>query len=176
LDFTKKLIAIRISQPVFQRRKFFLGRAIRGSEVKDISFFSPVGEEMSDGDWNAGFVKCLGIRLAGDLINDETERGEPVVGETLLVLLNGHWEPISFSMPPTKHGHVWERLLDTADPSSVSRAYEGESEYPLGERSLVVLVTRTPEEKGETVKPSEVKAAQLRAKSGVRTPPGPSPI
>jgi isoamylase len=176
LEFTKKLIAIRISQPVFQRRKFFLGRAIRGSEVKDISFFSPVGEEMSDGDWNAGFVKCLGIRLAGDLINDETERGEPVVGETLLVLLNGHWEPISFSMPPTKHGHVWERLLDTADPSSVSRAYEGESEYPLSERSLVVLVTRTPEEKGETVKPSEVKAAQLRAKSGVRTPPGPSPI
>ena len=176
LEFTKKLILIRMTQPVFQRRKFFLGRAIRGSDVKDISFFSPSGEEMSDGDWNAGFVKCLGIRLAGDLINDETERGEPVVGETLLMLLNGHWEPIPFTLPPTMHGHIWERLLDTADTSPESRAFEGESEYPLQDRSLVVLVTRKPEEKGQTVTSAEVKAAAAKAKSGVRTPPGPSPI
>ena len=43
LEFTKKLLFIRMTQPVFQRRKFFIGRAIRGSDVKDISFFSPVG-------------------------------------------------------------------------------------------------------------------------------------
>ena len=36
---------------------------------------------MSDEDWNAGFVKCLGVRLAGDLISDVDERGEPIVGE-----------------------------------------------------------------------------------------------
>ena len=151
LEFTRKLIHIRTTQPVFQRRKFFLGRAIRGSDVKDISFLTPAGDEMSDGDWDAGFVKCLGIRLAGDLINDENERGEPVVGETLLVLLNGHWEPISFTLPPTMHGHLWERLLDTAEPSPGPMAYEGESTYALRERSLVVLVTRLPEEKGQTV-------------------------
>ena len=125
LEFTKKVLFIRMTQPVFQRRKFFLGRAIRGSDVKDISFFSPSGDEMSDGDWNAGFVKCLGIRLAGDLINDESERGEPIVGETLLVLLNGHWEPIPFTLPPTLHGHLWERLLDTAETSPTLAAFEG---------------------------------------------------
>ena len=32
LEFTRKLIFIWRSQPVFQRRKFFLGRAIRGSD------------------------------------------------------------------------------------------------------------------------------------------------
>ncbi len=32
-----------------------------------------------------------------------------------------------------------------------SRAFEGEGEYPLQERSLVVLVTRKPEENGQTV-------------------------
>jgi glycogen operon protein len=98
LDFTRKLLFIRRSQPVLHRRKFFLGRAIRGSEIKDISFFNPSGQEMSDEDWNSGFVKCLGVRLAGDLINDENERGEPIVGETLLMLLNGHWEPIPFTL------------------------------------------------------------------------------
>ena len=41
LEFTRKLIFIRRSQPVFQRRKFFLGRAIRGSKVKDISSSAP---------------------------------------------------------------------------------------------------------------------------------------
>ena len=110
-------------------------------------------------------MKCLGIRLAGDLINDENERGEPIVGETLLMLLNGHWEPIPFTLPPTMHGHIWERLLDTADTSPASRAFEGEGEYPLQERSLVVLVTRKPEEKGQTVTAAEAKAASFARRS-----------
>ena len=54
LEFTRKVISIRRGQPVFQRRKFFLGRAIRGSKVKDISFLTPSGTEMSDEDWNSG--------------------------------------------------------------------------------------------------------------------------
>ncbi len=80
LEFVKKAVRIWHEQPVFQRRKFFQGRPLRGSGIKDISFFDPAGKEMSDEDWNAGFVKCLGVRLAGDLIDDEDERGEPIVG------------------------------------------------------------------------------------------------
>jgi glycogen operon protein len=176
LEFTKKLVFIRMTQPVFQRRKFFIGRAIRGSNVKDISFLTPVGDEMSDGDWNAGFVKCLGVRLAGDLINDENERGEPIVGETLLLLLNGHWEPIPFKLPQTLRGHLWERLADTALPDGESQSYEGESQYPLQERSFVVLVTRRPEERGQTVTAGEAKGLVAQAKSAGSSLPGPSPI
>jgi len=176
LEFTRRILSIRTTQPVFQRRKFFLGRAIRGSDVKDISFFGPSGEEMSNDDWNAGFVKCLGVRLAGDFINDENERGEPVVGDTLLVLLNGHWEPIPFTLPKTMHGHLWQRLVDTADPSPASRALEEAEAYPLQERSLAVMVTRKPEEKGQTVTSSEVKVALTQAKASTSSPPGPSPI
>ena len=68
---------------------------------------------MSDEAWNAGFVKCLGVRLAGDLIGDVDERGEPIVGDTLLLLLNAHHEPIPFTLPATRPEHHWERLLDT---------------------------------------------------------------
>src|SRR5262249_30312626 len=116
---------------------FFLGRALRGSEVKDLSFFSPKGQEMSDADWNAGFVKCLGMRLAGDWIGDENERGEPIVGEALLLLLNGHWEPIPFTLPQTSHGHIWDRILDTADASVEveARDFQGGQQYPLQDRS-----------------------------------------
>ena len=66
---------------------------------------SPSGEEMTDEAWNAGFVKCLGVRLAGDLIGDVDERGEPIVGDTLLLLLNAHHEPIPFTLPATKAEH-----------------------------------------------------------------------
>jgi isoamylase len=158
LDFARKLIFIRRSQPVLHRRKFLLGRAIRGSDIKDISFFNPSGQEMSDEDWNAGFVKCLGVRLAGDLINDENERGEPIVGETLLMLLNAHWEPIPFTLPATREGHLWDRILDTADLGEEPRDFQGGQEYPLRDRSFVVLAARMPQHKGHTATPEQVRA------------------
>src|SRR5256714_3731487 len=87
LDFVKRVTQVWHDNPVLHRRKFFLGRKIRGSDVKDISWFEPSGQEMSDAAWDAGYVKCLGVRLAGDLTGDIDERGEPIKGDTLLILL-----------------------------------------------------------------------------------------
>jgi isoamylase len=151
LGFVKKVIHIWMTQPVFQRRKFFKGRALRGSKVNDISFFNPSGKDMSDDDWNAGFVKCIGVRLAGDLIDDEDERGEPIVGDTLLLLLNAHHEPLSFMLPLTNPDHRWERLLDTAAGNAGALSLGGGESYPLEERSLAILRTYLP---GETVSTS----------------------
>ena len=127
-------------------------------------------------DWNAGFVKCLGVRLAGDLINDENERGEPIVGETLLILLE---RPLGADPVHLAADHAtgisgsgsWIRRTR----ARVDRAFEEGSEYPLQDRSLVVLVTRTPEDKGQTVTPAEAKAAVLRRRRprSRDTPPGP---
>ena len=127
--------------------KFFQGRSIRGSEIKDLSWFDPAGQEMSDEDWNAGFVKCLGVRLAGDLIGDLDERGEPIVGETLLLLLNAHHEPLPFTLPKTRANHAWERLLDTADGDVNPIVLHGGQQYPLQGRSLALLRVRPEEEK-----------------------------
>jgi glycogen operon protein len=112
LDFVKMVTGIWQEQPVFQRSTFFQGRALRGSNIKDISFFNPSGQEMSDEDWSAG-VQCLGVRLAGDLIGDVSERGEPIVGDTTILLLNAYHESIDFTLPPTKDKHPWDRLFDT---------------------------------------------------------------
>ena len=115
LEFTRTLSRIWREHPVFQRRKFFQGRALRGSDIKDISFLEPSGAEMSDEAWNGGFVKSLGVRLAGDMIGDVDERGEPIVDDTALILLNAHHEPIPFTLPPTREGQVWECVLDTTE-------------------------------------------------------------
>ena len=176
LDFTRKLVFIWRSQPVLQRRKFFLGRAIRGSDIKDISFFNPSGQEMSDEDWNAAFVRCMGVRLAGDLINDENERGEPIVGETLLILLNAHWEPIPFALPSTSEGHIWDRILDTADLSDEFKGFAGGDLYPLQDRSLAVLAARSPKDAGQTVTPAQAQAVLAEPRGSGNKPPGPTPI
>jgi glycogen operon protein len=159
LEFVRKVAAIWASQPVFQRRKFFQGRSIRGTDIKDISWFHPGGQEMSDDDWNAGFAKCLGVRLAGDLIGDTDERGEPIVGETLLLLLNGHHEAIPFTMPATRVEHHWERMLDTTLPAGEGEllVLQGGQQYPLAGRSVVALRTRLPEETGQALSAAQIE-------------------
>jgi glycogen operon protein len=146
LDFVRQATLLWRTQPVFQRRRFFQGRGIRGSEVKDISWFDPSGHEMSDESWNAGFVRCLGVRLAGDLIGDFDERGEPIVGETLLVLLNAHHESIAFTLPATRDEHVWERVLDTAERAAAAGRLEQGETYTLEGRSLSIFRIRMRQE------------------------------
>jgi hypothetical protein len=74
--------------------------------------FKPSGEEMTEEAWQTGYACCLGVRWAGDLIADTDEKGEPVVGDTILLLLNAHHETISFTLPALKEGQQWERLLE----------------------------------------------------------------
>jgi glycogen operon protein len=145
LDFVREVVRIWQEQPVFQRRRFFHGRRIRGSDIKDLSWLEPSGQEMPDTAWNAGFVRCLGVRLAGDVIGEVDDRGEAIVGDTLLLLLNAHHEPIPFTLPETKPEHEWERLLDTATGKENDSVWRGGQQYPLRERSLAVLRTHTAE-------------------------------
>jgi isoamylase len=155
LDFVKTVIALRQTQPVFRRRNFFVGRSIRGTDIKDISFLGPDSHEMDDKAWNAGFVRCMGVRLAGDLINDVTERGEPIVGDTILILLNAHHEPIPFTLPRYKKGQYWERLFDTALDSGAGERFQENHQYPLQGRSMTVFRTHSDEEAAPVIAPAQ---------------------
>jgi glycogen operon protein len=148
LEFVRLLGQIRQEQPVFHRRRFLQGRPIRGEGIKDVSWFAPGGQEMSDTDWHGGSAHCVGMRLAGDQIGEMDEHGEPIVGDTLLLLLNAHDHPVSFTLPVTRPEHHWERLVDTAAESMGNEFLEGEQAYALQGRSLVLLRARRREELG----------------------------
>jgi glycogen operon protein len=143
-DFTRRMIRLWRDNPVLQRRKFFQGRPIRGGDVKDISWYEPSGKEMSDDAWSRDFVRCLGVALAGDAMDDVDERGERVVGDTLLILLNAHYENIDFRLPRLSVGRFWELLIDTMEGRSMKRTTRGGYRYDLGARSMVIfrLATR----------------------------------
>jgi glycogen operon protein len=139
VEFTSRLVAIRREHPVLRRRRFFRGRAVRGAGVKDIAWLDPVGVEMTDESWSEGYVRCLGVRLEGNAIDEVDERGHPIVGDTLLLLLNAHHDRIDFTLPPEGDDERWVRLLDTSDPRASGEAFEGEGRYPLEGRSIVLF-------------------------------------
>ena len=99
VEFTQKLIQIRRDHPSLHRRKFYQGRAIRGTEEKDIVWLRPDGQEMTDEEWGLGWVRCLGLMLNGETIGEVDEGGEPVKDDTFLIMLNCHHEPIQFFVP-----------------------------------------------------------------------------
>jgi isoamylase len=145
LEFTRRLIRIWKEHPVLRRRRFFQGRRIRGAEVLDIAWLDSSGREMTDDVWHAPEVRCLGVRLNGDAIHDLNERGERIVGDTLLLLLNGGSKPVSFALPDGEpHEEHWETLFDTADPWQPRRRLTGGDRYELQNRSMAALrlVTR----------------------------------
>ena len=175
LDFTRQCTRIWKEQPAMQRRKFFSGRSIRGSGVKDISFFDPSGKDMNDAAWNDPSVKCLGVRLAGDLINEVDEHGEMIKGDTLLLLLNAHWEEIQFTLPVTSDGDIWQTLVDTAEPDrQVITMIRGAGEqFPLYGRSLALLRTIRPEELSQELTSTQVEFLRKAVRrQSTSMPPG----
>ncbi len=141
LAFTQQLIDLRRNHPVFRRRRFFQGRLLRGSEVKDLAWFRPDGKEMTEEEWNSGFVRAIGMRLAGDAMNEMDARGEPIVDDTFLVLLNAHHESLPFAMPAHRKSLRWEVVFDTAIAVPKRRVVRvrGGEEYPLHARSLALF-------------------------------------
>ncbi|MEO0688402.1 MAG: glycogen debranching enzyme, partial [Cyanobacteria bacterium J06649_11] len=121
LDFTRQLIDFRRRHPVFKRRKWFQGRAIRGTEVTDISWFNPDGGKMTEEQWNSGFAKAIGIFLNGEGIGSPGPRGERIIDESFLVLLNAHYEMLEFIIPPEMQEWEWVTIVDTTKPRFVQR-------------------------------------------------------
>lgn len=148
LGFTRAVIALRKLHPVFQRQKFFQGRAIRG-QLRDMLWLSPAGQEMDDAAWGAGFIQCLGLWLDGEVMGEVDDHGEAVRGDTLLLLMNAHYEPVPFTLPVAPKGCLWEPLLDTALPPDKLGELKAGDQYPLQARSQAVLRLVFPTKKEE---------------------------
>jgi isoamylase len=142
LEFTTKLVHFRRTQPTLRRRKYFQGRNIRGG--KDVAWLAPGGREMDDAAWHAGSARTLGMLLSGSAIEEVNERGEPITGDTLLVLLNGHPDKVPFTLPPLEPDQQWQRIFDTFDLHGIDRIYTAGGRYPLEGRSVVVFKTLAP--------------------------------
>jgi glycogen operon protein len=127
--------------PIFRRPKFFQGRPLRGSAVKDIVWLNPMGKEMSDDEWGTHFVKTLGVLLYGEMADVRDWHGQPIRDDTFLLLLNASPKSLPFVMPDVL-GSSWQPMIDTREESGLpkrKRTIKPGQRYQLLDRSFALL-------------------------------------
>ena len=143
---------------MFRRRHFFQGRQIKGVEVKDLTWLRPDGKEMGDEERRLSFARSLGVLLCGDALAELDARGRPLKDDNFLLLLNAHYETISFTLPGFCGGTSgrWLTLLDTHHSSGLKtngHLKPGDT-YALHARSLSLLMQVGQESQGGGRAPS----------------------
>jgi len=150
LEFCRALIGLFGAHPVLRRRRFLHGRQVGESQVKDLTWYGADGTEMAHEAWFPPEVKTLGLQFAGDAIEERGPRGEPIVDDTLLIILNADEGPVDFRLPNHGDAQHWELVLDTvyATPGTggAPMELEGGATCRVAERS-VVLLRRLPRAK-----------------------------
>ena len=114
IEFTRKLIAIRQAHPVLRRRHFFKGAVIAGSTQKDVTWVRPDGAELHDEDWRDASAHAFGMLIDGAATDEVDERGYAVHGDTLLLILNGGEQDVTFYLPALLEEKIWAIMVDTA--------------------------------------------------------------
>ncbi len=141
--FVRDLIHLRRRHIVFHRFRFFVGRTIPGTHVKDITWLRPDGAEMAYDNWTDGENCRLGALISG-LAGEYhlTARGLPEPDETFVLLMNAAPEPVLWTLPPSEPAGRWRLVVDTAREEGVGapETYPVGEAFPLGEESLALFV------------------------------------
>jgi glycogen operon protein len=142
LEFTRRVFSIRRANPVFRRRGFFSGRPSPGTQRKDVSWLRQDGGEMKPEDWHDPERRVLGMLVMGQPGDEVDERGRPIEGDPVLLLLNAGARPCSFTLPALAEPGGWETLVHTARPASLA-ARRSRRHAMLPANALVLLRHRS---------------------------------
>lgn len=142
LSFVQKLTHFQHAHPVFCRRRWFKGKPIHNSGVKDIAWFLPDGNAMSEENWNHDFAKSLGVFLNGKAIPSDGPKGEPVVDDNFYIVFNAYEGELPYVLPSEEFGSSWIKVIDTKKNFLNDK---GDQSFAAGEtitvqgRSVIVL-------------------------------------
>jgi glycogen operon protein len=133
LAFTRRLLSLRRAHPALRRRRF-----VRGARPGEVDWFTPAGQSMTDEHWQDPLARAVGAYIDGSRDPDRDARGRPLLDDDLLVLVNGKWEPLEFTLPPIDAG--WRLALDTAHPAAAEVPVPPGPPVTVDAWSLLLLV------------------------------------
>jgi len=81
----------------------------------------------------------VAVFLNGDAITETGGRGEAVVDDSFLLLLNAHSEDLGFTLPPSAYGTAWTVVLDTDGSAGPGTLLDAGTGLTVTGRSVVVL-------------------------------------
>jgi glycogen operon protein len=134
LAFTRRLIELRRSHPVFRRTSFFEGR---GEQLPDVWWMRPDGRRMTRRDWDNTESRAIGVFLNGDELNTKTRSGDDVRDDSFLLLFNAFFDDISFRLPARRLGLRW--TLELATGRVEADRFSSGANVLVEARSLAVL-------------------------------------
>ncbi len=147
LAWVRDVIRLRKEHPILRRRKYLRGRPIRGHDAKDIQWLRPNGREMREAHWRDQNVRALAVYLSGAAAEETDDHGQPILDDSLLLLLNSNDHPCNFTLPLTPNRSRWQMVLDTARPDGLDAAARQlplRRRFTVQGRSMVILSHRTP--------------------------------
>ena len=143
-QFTRKLIALRKAYPILHRGRFLVGEYNEELDVRDVTWLSPDGTEMSQEQWGDGNARTLGMLLDG--------RAQPTgirrrgSDATLLIVFNAHDDVVEFTLPEAPGGVRWVGLVDTNDPERTDPpSFPFGHAYEATGRSLLMFLLASEE-------------------------------
>jgi isoamylase len=146
-EFTQKLLAIRRALPMLRRGRFLIGECDEELGVKDVTWLTTTGDEMTVDNWEDPNGRCMGVLLDGRA----QETGVRRIGtdSTLLLILNSHHGVVPFKLPEAVGGSRWVRLIDTnqGDNDDLEEFDFGDV-YEVTGRSLLLFILRPARQKG----------------------------
>jgi glycogen operon protein len=146
LEFTRKLVRLRLDHPLLHRRRFFSAPDEGGSHpyagqstMPEIEWLDLTGSRMGDDDWNNGHARSLMVFLNGDAIPEKDDSGRRIVDDSFLVMFNAYHEPLEFRLPKAEYGERWRAVLDTDGSTEEGAEHEACAAITVSGRSVVVL-------------------------------------
>jgi isoamylase len=136
-EFTRKLIAVRKAFPILYRGRFVVGNYDEALDVKDVTWLSPTGEEMTQAQWDDTNARCFGMLLDGRAqASGIAHRGGDA---TVLLVYNSHFDVVNFTLPSVPEALLWERLVDTNQPDAHQAVFPFGAVFAVTGRSLVAF-------------------------------------
>jgi isoamylase len=129
IAFTKKLIALRLSEAALHRDAFLTGTPLDDSGIPDAQWFSAEGAPMTEAQWQEIERRFLGLSLYAE-------------SSRVLLLFNAG-DAVAFPLPAPRDGKIWRLAIDTcADQTTAQDFGEGEKLF-VGARAVKILLEAT---------------------------------
>jgi glycogen operon protein len=138
ITFVQRLTGLRHRYPILRRNRFLSGVYSEELGVKDLTWISATGADLSEADWNDANVRCFGMLLDGRAqASGIKRRGHEA---TLLIVFNAWQDVVKFTLPEAPGGAKWSLLLDTNMPElPEGTPFDFGQAYEVTGRSLLVF-------------------------------------
>ena len=121
--------------------------------MKDATWLTPDGKEMTDESWSDGNARCMAVLLDGRAQPSGIRR--PGTDATLLLVLNAYHDVVNFTLPEAPGGREWDCLVDTNQPELDAPTSFGFGEqYEVTGRSFLLFMLKpdASRQEGEAIR------------------------